>query len=365
MSEHSPGKGDAAAPMGGPLAGAIAAPPGASPRLPDAFPNIFHAFFPPARSRWSDALVARTRRHIGGCCAAVEMALRMELTARAPLLAPLFDAAAGGPEPAIVWRRVQERPDAMGEALLAHMRARAALSLMMQDAPGAPEGLLTLLPEDKRETLRAACDSARLALGRWADRQAEDAPLRADLSAEAMADLVALAAAALLDTARRPGIEPVLPLARLVEQEAHALIARHDEESGALASIAAAARLLDDALPAGAQAGLEELDPWLLCALIGARTGVETTQVVLALVDGRDEDLLALARAADIRAPVALGLLLRVGALRPLPESGALNAMAARFDALGADEARESAAMLALPAPLRAALARLTGGAGA
>ncbi|OYW82901.1 MAG: hypothetical protein B7Z20_13300, partial [Sphingobium sp. 32-64-5] len=85
--------------------------------------------FDGADARWSDALITRMRRHIGGCVHGVEPLVRAELRRFAPAEAGHIDAL----PPSVAWRALQQRPSLLGERLIHHFRNRAAISLMVQD----------------------------------------------------------------------------------------------------------------------------------------------------------------------------------------------------------------------------------------
>ena len=97
----------------------------------------------------------------------------------------------------------------------------------------------------------------------------------------------------------------------------------------------------------------------LLCALIARRCDRPVDAVGLALVDGRETELLALCRLADMPIEAVLAMLGSVGIVRPAPSDTRLQTLAADYGALSADEARARCALLGIDAGLRAAMERL------
>lgn len=314
----------------------------------------FAPFFPAGHPRWSDAMIARTRRHAGGCASSVEMALRIALCERLPALGSILEATG----PAIVWRMLEQNPQRMSDALFSHFRLRAGLSLLA--APDGGEGFAAIAAAHPGETtLENRLAGLALSQQRWADRGGEDAPLRADLPAEEIRELASLTAAMLLRAAARSDVEPLDRLADAMNDALQSLLAAHDEESGPLAQAMLVACQIGDSLDAGTWRLLTSGGAILLCALIARRCRLSVDAVGFALVDGREGELLAMCRLADMPADAVLALLGSVGIVRPAPSDNRLQALAAEYEMLSADEARARCALLGLDADLRAAIGRL------
>lgn len=259
-------------------------------------------------TRWSDALVTRMRRHIGGCMAAVEMMLRLELEARLPSGSPAVQAL---PE-SVGWAAIQRRPALLGPDLTRHFRDRAGISLILQDEPPGVaaangSGAESLFSAAAADTLSMLA----LAQAGWNDSNPDTAPMRADLSAEAMEQLVWLQAALIADALGRSGLLEVADLLELADRAARAVLARHDEQSGPFALAALLAHQTRDHMD-------EERLVWLarhgqmlaLIAVMADRVGVECEALVRTIVEGQEQALFRLCRAADFPREVAVRLVL-------------------------------------------------------
>ena len=86
------------------------------------------AFFFPVEDRARhDALIAETRRHLGGCLTAIETALRLALADEPAIGAVLARWPQG-----VCWPTICAQPTLLGPALLAHMQMRAGVSLLLR-----------------------------------------------------------------------------------------------------------------------------------------------------------------------------------------------------------------------------------------
>lgn len=265
--------------------------------------------FDGAGARWSDALVARTRRHIGGCATAVEMSLRVELERLVPGSARLAEAL---PD-ALGWTALQRRPALLGGDLIRHFRDRAGISLMLRDdqqgrvADSGPAAE-TLFPPAAAETL----SMLMLAQAGWDDSSPDPVPMRADLSAEAMEQLVWTLMALIADALGRTGLMPVPDMLALTDRTGRAVLSRHDEQTGPFALAALLAHQIRE------QAWDDETLLWLarnrqmlaLIAVIADRTGIEAATLVSAFVEGPEPLLFNLCRTADFPREVAVRLVL-------------------------------------------------------
>ncbi|MEA3390172.1 MAG: hypothetical protein U9R64_12990, partial [Pseudomonadota bacterium] len=145
MSAHSPLAGMIMAdswPMARVLAGASAVPVGHAIDLAYMFGEEDDARH--------DALLTETRRQLGGCVAAVEMALRLSL-AHAPAVATALDAAPAS----IAWPVLRAQPTLISPPLMAHMRMRAAVALMLRQYG---QGDLEQMGDASDERLPSAAD---------------------------------------------------------------------------------------------------------------------------------------------------------------------------------------------------------------
>lgn len=314
---------------------------------------LLHRCFDGADMRWSDALVARTRRQMGGCIAAVETALRLELGSMAPDLVL--------PSAAIAWAKVQHRPALLPPALITCLRDRAAIGLMAQDhalgdGPAAESAYnLAHFPASASPYLAALAQGQAA----WADTGPDDAPVRADLPAEAYADLIwtvaALLAEALVAGGRHPGLFHAL------DRASAAWLARHDEQSMPFAQAALLAHQLR-----GAGVGDDHLltlsrqrQLLALFAIAADRLGAELPCLVAYAVEADEQALFALCRAVEFPREVAVRLVLGRRCVARGVDDSVLVTYSDGYDGMPLSGAREAVATLGLARPLRVALARL------
>lgn len=291
--------------------------------------------------RWSDALIARTRRHIGGCLSSVEMTLRLELGAD-------FDARL---RDAVCWPRVQADPALIDDALLADMRDRAAIGLMARDPMladpaeqwDAPQGLTDLVA------------ALALAQSGWADAGPDDLPMRADLPAEAMPDLVWTVGALIADAA------PVEDT-QAIDQACAALLMRHDEQHMPFAQAALLAHRLHG-VPNDADMLLtlaRQRQVLALFAVMADRLGVDLRCLVRHVVEAEEKALFTLCRAAQFPREVAVRLVLGRRSVARGVDDSVLVDYADDYEGMTLKQARAAVAGLSLSAPLRARLAAVS-----
>lgn len=299
--------------------------------------------------RWSDALVTRMRRHLGGCLASVEMRMRLEMERFLPVSMPTE---------AQCWAAVQRRPTLISLPLLDHFRDRAAFSLMRQDQlhamPAEADADDAPIPAELAELLatiaRAQAD--------WADTGPDTSPMRADFPAELMAELVWTVAAVLADALIAGGnLTPTRAMAA-VEQAGVAVLAGHDEQTmpfamAALLAHRARALGITEAGLLGLARGRHILP---LLAILGDRTGIELLTLARAAVEEHERILFLLCRAAEFPREVAVRLVLGRRCVVWGVDDSMLVQLADGYDALGVEAARDAVAALRLPEPLRARL---------
>ncbi|MDI1295524.1 MAG: hypothetical protein PSY12_06500, partial [bacterium] len=151
-----------------------------------------------------DALIAETRRHMGGCVRSIETALRLSLEdAVGAALAQLDDP--------LCWPMMCAQPTLFGPALIAHMQTRAGISMMLRQF-GRSDG--EAMAERESDAMGAVDGSAlgdavsilALAEARWLMTIGEDEAMRPDLPAEHFAELVWTVAACLAAAVQRMGL---------------------------------------------------------------------------------------------------------------------------------------------------------------
>lgn len=291
--------------------------------------------------RWSDALVTRTRRHIGGCLSSVEMALRLELGAA-------FDAQL--PD-MVCWARVQADPALLSPMLLADMRDRAAIGLMAQDSmlAEAVADADAPPPMDEETDLFAAL---ALAQAGWADAGPDDRPMRADLPAEAMPELVWTAGALLADAASAAD-------AGAIDMACTAVLTRHDEQHMPFAQAALLAhrlRTVGDG-PVTLLHLARRRHILTLLAMMADRIGVDLPCLVRHVVEGEERALFTLCRAAQFPREVAVRLVLGRRSVARGVDDSVLVDYADDYDGMTLEAARAAVAGLSLSVPLRSKLA--------
>lgn len=335
-----------------------------SPPMPGAVRDPLHdallleRCFDGAGARWSDALIARMRRHVGGCVSAVETSLRLELERLAPDSPGL---AAALPE-AIGWTALQRRPGLLGADLIRHFRDRAGIGLMLQDdrtgaSAEAGPSVPVLFPPAVADTL----SMLTLAQAGWNDSNPDLVPLRADLTAEAMEKLVWTLAALIADALGRTGLLSVADVLSLADRAGREVLARHDEQGGPFTLAA----LLAHQLRGQAMDG-----EWLLwfarnrqmlalIAVMADRIGVEDAVLVSTIVEGPERLLFDLCRAADFPREVAVRLVLGRRSVSRGVEDSVLVHYADHYEQMSRDEAALAVAPLRMTACFRDRLSAL------
>ena len=318
-------------------------------------------FFPTDERPRHDALIAETRRHLGGCLTAIEMALRVSLD-HAPAIAT---ALSPWPDP-VCWRMLCDQPAMLSPALLAHMQMRAGVTLMLRQfgQPGADH----ITEEEGEPLLRAddplignAVSALTLAEGRWIARGGEDQPMRPDLPAEHHAELVWTAAACLTSIARRGAGEAGDALLVAFERSGWALLADHDESVSPIAEAERLVRGMGAAADAPDLLGaaLDQRRFLLFAALAARRLRMRAMQVIDILVMGPVAQIATLCRAlggadADYR-----HLLLSLRPIRPALSDLAIVKASAHYRDLPEMAADAAVSALRTPAPFRAKLDHL------
>ncbi|MET0363383.1 MAG: DUF2336 domain-containing protein, partial [Sphingobium sp.] len=201
----------------------------------------------------------------------------------------------------------------------------------------------------------------RLSVDPWLTPHPLEWPMRADLAAEAFADLVWAASALLIEgLTARMGIDhgAAMPvLARAAEM----LIARHDEQSGPFARAALVAAIVrdEDAVRSLAEQAALRHDLLLLAALGGVRAGVPLEQALALLIDGTAEERAALAHVLGLSDGAFVALL---DALAPIGDTGddsLLVGTLGTYRVLTQEEAMRHLARWRGPGPLITKLARM------
>ena len=329
-------------------------------------------FFPVEERARHDALIAETRRHLGGCLTMIEIALRAAVDDAPAVVAALSP----WPTP-LCWPSVRMQPTLLSPAVLAHMQMRAAVTLMLRQA-GQADGESD--PDDARDRLLNVDDTdcgdavaaLLLAEGRWIAHGAEDQPMRADLPAEYYAELVWMAAACLVAAGQRSAPEMGDRLAGLFEQAGWALLADHDESASPLAEADRLVRRLGVRadMPDLLGAALGQRQFLLFAGLAARRLRMTMAQVTDILVLGPVAQVASLCRAlggsdADFR-----HLLLALRPVRPSLSDAAIVGQADAYQQLSDVQADAAVTRLRAPAAFRAKLDHLCriageGGAGA
>lgn len=323
-----------------------------------------NALFADHRNGWPDALMSETRRHLAGCVTSVEAA--MVDAARGSPVGRLSGALAAP----VAWPHIGDQPALLSPDLLAHMRLRAAASLLAGQAvrshadtsADSIHGTATLLDSDNVAIVETAAALAR-AESRWSTRGPEGAVMRADLPAEHFAELVWTVAALLAVTLNRSGLaeEPVA-LAAMTDAALHVL-AGHDEGAGGFALASRLARMAQAAGLHGPLLGhaLGERRYLLFTALAGEILGTSGEMILDRLVHGSEGDIAALCRCLGGSAEDYRHLLLDLQVVRGTQADPSLVHLADHYDAMTMADADAHLADIRCPMPLRAKLATIRG----
>lgn len=318
--------------------------------------------FPMEGDGWSEAVQAETRRHLGGCLTAVETALRLTLEQTPALAAALAQSV----DP-LCWPTLCLNPALLSPGLLAHMRLRAAVGLLLRQYGMASEaadeegGRQDESGGGADPALDGLASALAMAEGRWAALGGESQPMRPDLPAEYFAELVWIAAACLAGAAGRSGSLSESAVIDRVGQAGSALLAAHDESAG---PIAIADRLVR-AMGAGADdqrllgTALRQRRFLLFAALAARKTRLATADVIGALLTAPMGIVASLCRLLDASDSDYRHLLLALAPVRPRLTDAAIVVEAERYQALSVEQAEADGAILRAPAALRGKLDHL------
>lgn len=342
-------------PMAQVMAGASAVPVGHAVDL--AF--FFHA----QDDARQDALIVEARRHLAGCIHAIEMALRLSLD-HAPHVASALDRI----EPSLCWAMVRAQPELLSPPLLAHMRLRAAITLMLrQQGRGAGDGGLhpvaDISVDEAGVPSLEALTGLTLAEGRWLMPGGEDRAMRPDLPADHYAELVWTVAACLAFAIRRGGGEDGGAALCALERSGWTLLADHDESASPVMLADQFVRQLGDDADAPDLIGqaLEEQRFLLFTALAARRLHMDSGQLAELLLLGPVSDVGLLCRALGGSAAEHRRLLLWLRPVRPSLSDATLLAEADRHEQQAGGQAAEALALWRAPVAFRAKLAHLRG----
>ncbi|WP_208404903.1 DUF2336 domain-containing protein [Sphingobium vermicomposti] len=312
-------------------------------------------FFPDADRERHDALMAETRRHLGGCLTGIESALRIALSDQPQIAAVLAQQAS-----AISWPTICAQPTLLGPALLAHMQMRAGVTLMLRQF-GQPDGQFDEAEADAllctgdpaiNETLAALA----VAEGRWLAIGAEDEAMAPDLPVEHYAELLWTAAACMAAVVQRAGTNDAEAILPLFEKAGRTLLAAHDEAKGPIAIAARLVRQLGERADAadllGAALGQRRF--LLFAALAARRLRMDCAHVADIMVLGPVSELAALCRALGGSDVDYRLLLLALRPVRPSLSDAAIIGESDRYQALTEAQADAAVSALRVPAALRA-----------
>lgn len=309
---------------------------------------------------WSDALVARTRRHVGGAVAAVETALQLELAKRSSPNAAIISSLSAG----CAWKALRRRPEVLTVSLLGYFQDRAAIGLMQQFGPAgdvaSPECKDSPLSEEGAEMLAAI----RLATLGWADTGPDDVAIRADLTAEAMAELVWTVAALLADQAMGTGAITESEVLSALHNAGRAFLVRHDEQNGPEAMAALLAHRLRSLPPAQVPlvALARERQVLALVAIAAERTGLAVGMGMRLVAQAPEEVLFAFFHAAGFPREAAVRLVLGRRCVCSGADDATLIGYADEYERIAPEDARATLAAWAVAPLLRERLAILRDG---
>jgi hypothetical protein len=312
------------------------------------------AYFPALSGARSDAVVAETRRHLGGCLTAIETGLRLAL-AREPGMADILAAL---PEP-LCWPMVCAQPGLISPALLAHMRLRAGVSLILREQ-GKPSGEADDLSASvdigaqADHATREAATLLALAEWHWAVPGGERQPLRPDLPAEHYAELVWTAVACILKGLRDHEALGGTSVLDACQRSASTLLSRHDEAASPIAVAHRLVHLLGPRADGREWLGraLGERRFLLFAALAGNRLQLDPERLIAILFDGALARISVLCSALGGSGADFRHLLLTLRAVRPSLTDEAIVDAAERYDELNERDIASAMALLRAPALL-------------
>jgi hypothetical protein len=307
--------------------------------------------------RWTDALLSETWSHLAGCLNAIELALSLQMAGN--WLAGPVEALG----PNFCRTAVEQSPAIISPLLLGHLRHRASAALMRRAALRTPPLVIQTSPDADLAPdplVGDALAALRLSLDPWHDPHPVDRPMRADLAAEPLCDLVWTAAALLVDgLASRMGVDCAAAIP-VVARAAQAVIARHDEQTGPFARAAYVATLLDEADTDRQASQAAFGHDLLLLAAIGARrSGIGLDLALVLLIDGGEEERAALVRLLDLSADAYVALLTGLGPVRGEVPDFVLPELVRDYRQITAEAAALKLARWCGPEPLVDRLARI------
>lgn len=318
-------------------------------------------FFPDETQARPDALIAETRRHLGGCITAIEIALRLSLD-HVPGIAAALDR---WPTP-IVWATVQAQPTLLGPGLLAHMQMRAGVTLMLrQFGQGDAEQLDAveegLTPSTDDPQLGDALSALAIAEGRWIAAAGEDAPMKPDLPVEYFADLMWTVAACLGVVAQRTMVEGGDRVLAAFDRSGWVLLRDHDEAACPISQADKVVRKMGERadVPALLGALLGQRRFLLFAAVAARRLRIDSRQMVAMLVMEPVSQLAMLCRALGGSSADHRHLLLALRPVRPFLSDVAIVAEAERYGMLTVAQADSAIGALRTAPALRAKLDHL------
>lgn len=318
-------------------------------------------FFPDESHLRPDALVAETRRHLGGCITAIEIALRLSLE-HAPDIAAALDR---WPAP-LAWSMVRAQPTLIGPDLLAHMRMRAGATVMLRQTGHADIEQLGeesdgLVPSADDSQWGEAVSALTLAEARWLTLNGEDAPMKPDLPAEYFAELMWTVAACLAVVVQRTLGHGADASLSAFDRSGWALLRDHDEGACPMAQADRLVRAMGERADAPELLGvLLGQHRFLLFAAVAARRlRMDITQLVTILVMGPASRLSALCRALGGSAADYRHLLLTLRPVRPSLSDAAIVEESDRYKALSEEAADAAISALRTSPILRAKLDHL------
>ncbi|MGE4324231.1 MAG: hypothetical protein AB7E60_14540 [Sphingobium sp.] len=329
------------------------------------------ALFPVGDDAWPDVVRVETRRHLGGCLTAVETALRLKLERMPDMAAALAQTA----DP-LCWTTLCLRPALLCPSLLAHMRLRATVGILLRqygmatddddagDEDKDRDGLFDAGASGAdAEAMDGLATALTLAEGRWATPGGENQPMRPDLPAEHFAELVWIAAACVALAAGRGDAANETMVIDLVGRAGSALLAAHDEAAGPIALADRLVRAMgagadDPGLPGTA---LRQRRFLLFAALAARKARIDTLRVIDVLLLSPIRDVASFCRPLGVADADYRHLLLALQPVRPPLTDAAMVAAADYYQALNPERAEAQAAMLRAPAGLRAKLDHLRG----
>lgn len=341
------------------------------PGLAAVFPT--HAFdlavvFANDRQAFPDVLIAETRRHLGGCISAIEIALRFSLN-QVPEVAAALDRW----PMLVVWPMVCAQPTLIGQGLLAHMQMRAGVTVMLRQSGRADVEQLGddkkggLVPSTDDPHLGDALSALLLAEGRWLAMGGDDMPMKPDLPAEYFADLVWTVSACLSIMAERTMVDGGDRMLSAFDRSGWALLRDHDEAACPIVQADRLVRRMNEQAEAPALLGalLEQRRFLLFSAVAARRLRLESMQVVATLVTGPVSQLAILCRALGGSGEDYRHLLLALRPARPFLSDAVIIAEAERYEALSEAQADCVISALRTSSTLRAKRDHLRAVAGA